>query len=187
MDMNEVLKASGRPPYRFSNKSKWIWAEDNHRKNDMVAFRKQFVLHSVPDQVYFVIAADTKYWLYINGRLAVFEGGLFRESVPGGGYADHHELSSYLKPGENVIGVLCRYFGNGGRNNVDSGAAGLRLEAYAIDLYSDESFSALRHPAYYTPVDRESPSYLHGGDHIGYDTNKRIGNFSKPSYFADNW
>lgn len=178
-----------RIPFAFSDQSKWIWAEDNHRPNDFVAFRKAFVLHALPESVQLYIAVDTKYWMYINGRLAVFEGGLFRESVPGGGYADRVDITSYLKEGENVIGVLCRYFGNGGRNNVDSGAAGMRLEVPSIGIYSDESFAAMRHPAYYTPSDpkRGKPSYLYGGDHIGYDTNKRIGNFAKSSYFADNW
>lgn len=176
--------------FTFSDRSKWIWAEDNHRSNDFVAFRKSFMLHSLPPKAQITIAVDTKYWMYLNGRLAVFEGGLFRESVPGGGYVDVMDVTSYLKEGENVIGILCRYFGNGGRNNVDSGAAGLRLESKELDLYSDENFLALRHPAYYTPGEesgREKPSYLYGGDHIGYDTNKRIGNFAKESYFASDW
>ena len=173
--------------YEFSDRSKWIWAEDNHRKNDFVAFRKAFTLHEVPQNVMISVAADTKYWMYVNGRLAVFEGGLFRESMPGCGYADQTDIASYLREGENVIGILCRYFGNGGRNNVDSGAAGLRFACEALDIYSDETTSAMRHPAYYTPIDREAPSYLYGGDHIGYDTNKRIGNFAKSSYFASDW
>ncbi len=175
-----------RIPYQFDERARWIWAKDRHRKNDFVAFRKAFTLHEVPEKVLITVAVDTKYWMYINGRLAVFEGGLFRESVPGGGYADQTDITSYLREGENVIGLLCRYFGNGGRNNVDSGAAGLKLECPVLSIYSDGSFAARRHPAYYTP-DRTPPSFLHGGDHIGYDTNERIGNFAKTNYFAADW
>ncbi len=175
-----------REEYTFSPRAKWIWAEDNRQKNDFVAFRKEFFLHQIPDRVIFAVAAETKYWMYINGRLAVFEGGLFRESTPGNGYADLCELTSYLKEGQNVIGIICRYIGAGGRGSVDSGEAGLRLEAKEIDIYSDESFYALRHPAYYTPA-REAPAGLYGGAHIGYDTNKRIGNFSKVNYLAYGW
>ena len=172
--------------YEFSDHSKWIWAEDNYKKNDFVAFRKVFTLCELPTQATMTIAVDTKYWLYINDHLVVFEGGLFRESMPHCGYADQIELASYLKNGENIICILSRYFGNGGRNNVDSGTAGLRFECPQLKLYSDEHCITLRHTAYYTPT-HDRPSYLYGGDHIGYDANKPIGNFTTLNYDASNW
>ena len=52
------------------------------------------------------IAFDTKFWLWVNGEPVVYEGGVFRESLPGSGYAEEVELAPYLKRGENVIAAL---------------------------------------------------------------------------------
>ena len=57
----------------------WIWSpSDDGQGNRWMSFRKDVHLDSVPEKVTARIAADTKYWLYINGELAVFEGQLKR-------------------------------------------------------------------------------------------------------------
>ena len=83
------LRETERIPFHAN----WIWAEHNDQKNDWVAFRKSFSVTEVPKQAELLISADTKYWLYVNGRLAVNEGGLFRESLPGCGYADRVDIA----------------------------------------------------------------------------------------------
>ena len=134
-----------RETERIPFHANWIWAEHNDQKNDWVAFRKSFSVTEVPKQAELLISADTKYWLYVNGRLAVNEGGLFRESLPGCGYADRVDIACYLQPGENVIALLAWFYGNEGRNNVNSGRAGLILESASLGLYSNESFLCRRH------------------------------------------
>lgn len=42
-----------------------------------------------------LVAADTKYWLYVNGKLLVIEGGLKRGPTPTGGYYDVVDLGAH--------------------------------------------------------------------------------------------
>ena len=80
----------------FQN-AKWIWSGDCSHPNSRVLFRQSFSVDKVPQSAVLHIAADTKYYLYINGTLAVFDGGLFRESTKGNGWYDCVELAPYLK------------------------------------------------------------------------------------------
>ena len=58
------------------------------------------------------IAIDTKYWLYINGELAVWEGGLKRGPTRNGGYYDTVDLSTAKwTDGPNTIAILGLYLG----------------------------------------------------------------------------
>lgn len=156
--------------------AEWIWCKANTRKDDKVIFRKAFELEQDVKEAVTYISVDTKYWLYVNGEQVVFEGGLFRESMPGCGYADKIDLGPYLKTGRNVIAVLCWYYGNEGRNNTDSSAAGFILECRELGIYSGSSFRCRRHPAYYeTP--EPLPAYLYGGYNLGFDGNKDISDF----------
>lgn len=161
--------------------AKWIWCEDNTKKNDFVVFRRTFTLKELVPQCVCTISAETKYWLWVNGQLAVFEGGLFRESMPGCGYADQIDISPWLQTGENVVAVLCWYYGNGGRNNVNSGQAGFLFACDKLNLYSGPSFLCVRHPAFYTPG-ALSPAYLYGGDNIGFDARQDLGDFTSMSF-----
>ena len=58
----------------------WITADDLlvNKPNTWIEFRKDFSLKKKPKKAEAKIAADTKYWLWVNGELAVFEGGLKR-------------------------------------------------------------------------------------------------------------
>ena len=60
--------------------AKWISANEESvdSPNTWVAFRKDFDVGKVPSSANAKIAVDSKYWLWINGKLAVFEGGLKR-------------------------------------------------------------------------------------------------------------
>ena len=90
--------------------AKWIWCEDNKRKNDFVLFRKEFELEQLPLSAAAYIGVDSRYWLNINGRSVVKEGGLLRESMPGCGYEDEVDIAPYLKKGKNRIEILARLY-----------------------------------------------------------------------------
>ncbi|MDD4115271.1 MAG: glycoside hydrolase, partial [Massilibacteroides sp.] len=57
----------------------WINTEQcQSSTNTWLVYRKAVHLEVVPAALTAKIAADTKYWLWINDQLVVFEGGLKR-------------------------------------------------------------------------------------------------------------
>lgn len=150
-----------------------IWCEDNTRKNDWVVFRKKVYIDIAKTTVIAKIAVDTKYYLYVNGELVVFEGGLNWGPYNNAGYYDTVDIAKYLVNGNNIISLLCWYWGNQGRNNVDSQSAGLIFEAEEISVFSGEEFKVLRHPSY-GDTNGDQPAYLYGGYNIGFDARKDI-------------
>jgi len=158
---------------KIARKGQFVWTGNTQSQNQHVVFRKQFVLENLPQRAVAHIAVDTKYWLYINGQLAVFEGGLFRESMPGSGYVDAVDLTPFLMPRENTLAVHVHYYGNEGRNSVNSGTPCFLLQCDALKLYSDASFSCMTHPAYYE-TGAPYPAYLYGGYNIGFDARKNL-------------
>ena len=58
----------------YSYEGKWIWSSDEISKGQWVDFRKEVSLKKVPETAMARIAVDSKYWLWINGEMVVFEG-----------------------------------------------------------------------------------------------------------------
>lgn len=114
------------------------------------AYRKSFQLASVPASAPARIAVDSKYWLWINGKIVVREGGLKRGPNPQDTYFDVVELAPYLVKGENQIAVLAWYFGKDGFSHKSSGKPGFLFELRAGDslICSDPSWKVIRHPAF---------------------------------------
>ena len=170
--------------------SNWIWVNDNTRKNTWVCFRKKFSLNTLPnDKIFAKIAAETKYYLYINGKLVVFDGSLNRGPSEKDGYLDSVNISKYLKLGENTIAVTVWFWGNEGRNNINSGAGGFIFECEVVKgnvIVSDKSWKAIMHPSY-TETGAPFPAYLYGGYNIGFDAQKDIGDFTKVEYDDSFW
>ena len=166
--------------------AKWIWTADNQAKDQKVAFRKKFFVSTIPETALTYIACDTKFWLWINGEMVVFEGGVFRESRPGCGYAEKVDIASYLKEGENTLTALVWFYGNGGRNNTNSGQAGFILKCDIVGIYSDESFLAMNHPGY-IPTQPPHPAHLFGGENVGFDANLDIGDFADSNFDDSSW
>lgn len=60
-------------------KASWIWDKENlTEKNVWMYLNKKFSLSKVPEKLIADISADSKHWLYINGKTVVFEGGVKR-------------------------------------------------------------------------------------------------------------
>ena len=164
----------------FSN-ANWIWTKDNKTSNQKVVIRKKFSIGKLPNKAIAYISCDTKFWLYINSHLVVYEGGVFRESKKGCGYAEQVDILQYLNEGENILAALVWFYGNGGRNNVNSGEAGFIFSCDEIGLYSSSDFKVINHPAYIETMDPK-PSYLYGGDNIGFDARKDFGDFTNINF-----
>ena len=95
----------------MDNKTKWIWKNGEHRENTWMCFVKKIRLEHAPQAAVAKIAVDAKYWLYITGALAVFEGGVKRGPTRNSTYYDEVELGDWLQAGENTIAVVVLFFG----------------------------------------------------------------------------
>ncbi|MDD6204730.1 MAG: alpha-L-rhamnosidase N-terminal domain-containing protein, partial [Firmicutes bacterium] len=158
----------------------WIW-EDNTSPDRWLLLRKKFSLDAVPEAAEAYIAAETKYYLYINGRLAVFEGGLNRGPAPGCGYYDVVDIAPFLQKGENIIAAEVWYWGNEGRNNIDCGHGGFIFACPEAGVYSDSSWRMLANPAQ-VPVSDPYTEILYGGHDIGYDARRAPGDWKSAGY-----
>ncbi len=58
------------------NNAQWIWQTADGHANGWVSFRKTINLANVPANATANIAADSKFWLWVNGEMVVFEGGM---------------------------------------------------------------------------------------------------------------
>ena len=130
----------------------WITANDSLRNapNTWMEFRKDFTLKKSPRKAEARIAADSKYWLWVNGTLAVFEGGLKRGPNRTDTYYDVVDLAPYLRKGRNDVRLLLCYFGREGFSHVSSGQAGVIVDAPSIRLVTDASWQSQRLQAYQT-------------------------------------
>ena len=134
-------------------RARWISKQQsNSGSNEWIAFRKRVNLDKVPQSLPARIAADTKYWLWINGELAVYEGGLKRGPAPGDGYVDTVDIAPWLRPGENLISILVWHLGRNGFSHLDSGMAALLFEAIGdgVEILSDKTWEASVQHGYQT-------------------------------------
>lgn len=165
-----------------AREAKWITSSDavGRKVNQWVRFRTEVIVDNIPEKVEAAICADSKYWLYINGECAVFEGCLKRGPNPTDSYYDSVDLSSFLRKGKNEIEVLVYYFGQSGFSHIDSGTAGLYFDAPAIGLCSGSSWLSGVDTAYGT-MQGKKPNYRLPESNISYDARKEGGLVLKES------
>ncbi len=164
---------AGAGAEEYSWKAKWISKEQQvSETNSWMAFRKDVEIEKVPSSLVARIAADTKYWLWINGEPVVFEGGLKRGPSIGGGYYDKVEIAPFLKQGKNRISVLVWYFGRSGFSHMSSGTLALLFDAQCpgIEILTDKSWEASVQHGYGTASHRK-PNIRLSESNIRYDAN----------------
>ena len=164
-------------------KARWIGKQEcRSEANSWLAFKKEVNVSEVPDEMVARIAADSKYWLWINDSLAVFEGGLKRGPSLGDTYYDEIDIAPYLRKGENCLSVLVWHFGRNGFSHADSGVAGLLFEAKApgFEILSDKTWDATVYKAYGTAGEPEANYRLPESNH-SFDARKDITNWCSPS------
>jgi hypothetical protein len=158
-------------------KAKWISTEQcQSATNTWLAFRKNINVHEIPAKSVAKIAVDSKYWLWINGKLVVFEGGLKRAANPLDTYYDEVDIAPYLQSGENTIAVLVWYFGKHGFSHRSSGRAGMIFECQlpGFELLSDNTWRCSVLKAYQT-AGEPFPNYRLPESSILYDARKDFG------------
>ena len=173
----------------------WIWSEDNISEQNWTCFRKSFHLDSAPAAATARIAADSSYWLWVNGVTVIEDGGLKRGPTPDDTYYDAVEIAPYLKPGENTVAILGWYFGNVSDyySYRSSGRGALLFDADlgGRRLVSDGSWKAERHPAFLNRREThgEAPTYRIAEGHHFYDARLAAGfdGWEQPSFDDSAW
>jgi len=168
---------------------KWISIDESLVKsNQWICFRKNFNLNENKGPANFYIAVDSKYWLWINGKMVVFEGELKRGPTPQDTYYDKVDVSSFLKKGNNTIAILVWYWGKDGFCHKNSGKPGLlaKLVLNKQQINSDESWKVQIHPAYGDgappyPNPRLPESNIH------FDAQKDIAGWEQYDYDDKHW
>lgn len=152
--------------------ARFIWdSSDGSEENVWMCLRKTVDVSQVPETLNAYICADSKYWLYINGETAVFEGGVKRGPSPDDSYFDCVDIAPYLKSGKNVICALVWYWGKDTSfSSTDSGKAGFIFEAG--DIISDKSWKVWRSTAYLKDSSLLQPNYRLPESNICYDARK---------------
>lgn len=152
-----------------------------------LCYRMNLHLNDEPSDVELRIAADSKYWLWVNGELQVREGGLKRGPNPKDTYCDVLRGAQGLCEGDNTVAVLVWYFGKDGFSHRNSPTSGLAFHL-SVDgkvLDTDKAWKVCRHPAYYLP-EGEEPNYRLPESNIGFDAAKDIA-FQQPDYDDSSW
>lgn len=167
------------------NNAQWIWQQADGQANTWVAFRKTITLDEVPTEALTKLSVDTKYWLWINGEMVVFEGGLYRGAGPNTIYYDEVDLAPHLKSGENTIAILVWYVGRTCKAHVSSGLGGLYVSADELPaLNSDASWKMKGHTAYdpQSGGGGKGPNTL-AAYSIKFDARKSLGDWSNEAWY----
>ena len=151
-------------------------------------YRKSFNLAEMPANAPARIAVDSKYWLWVNGKLAVYEGGLKRGPNPRDTYFDVVDLAPYLRQGENTIAILAWFWGKEGFSHKNSGKAGLVFEmaANGTRVVSDATWRLLRHPSF-GKTGAPHPNYRLPEENIHFDARLDIGNWQANAFNDSRW
>jgi len=158
-----------------TRQAQWISAAGASNKvNTWLAFQKNIDLKKLPQKVTAKIAVDSKYWLWINGKMIVFEGGLKRGPNPVDTYYDEVDITAFLKQGNNKIQVLVWYFGKDGFSHRSSGKAGLLFDCQTslFSILSDKTWQCKQLEAYQTAA-LPLPNYRLSESNILYDANAK--------------
>ncbi|GGQ66103.1 hypothetical protein Saso_47820 [Streptomyces asoensis] len=140
------------------------------------------------------IAADSKYWLWVNGTMVVFEGGLKRGPNRTDTYYDEIDLAPYLKSGGNTVALLVWYFGKQGFSHNSSGKGGLLFQSDiqagpTTRLVSDASWKHTVHPGYANNTGGTQVNFRLPESNVYYDARNSTAmtGWESPGYDDSGW
>ena len=126
----------------MKKQAKWIWHSAKASLDaELVLFRKELVIESVPRVCRIRVAVDTRYTLFVNGQLVL------RGPCRGNAYVQYRDtidIGSYLRRGGNCLAVKVLHYSNDpltARQHL-GGPAALYVNAYG-GLLVDEPDSDL--------------------------------------------
>lgn len=178
--------------------AQWIWQEADGPSNTWMSFRKSINIDEIPDVVNAQISVDSKYWLWINGELVLFEGGFSRgpsqagdwdrdaEIMPTNSWYETVDIQPYLKTGENTIAILVWYWGRMTHKgtHVDSKKGGLLFHSQigAQRVVSDDSWKMKQHPGYDNTVAAASPNLVQYA--VKYDAQTEMNDWTDSAWYT---
>ena len=168
----------------------WIWQSVDGPQNTWMCFRKTVTLASAPSTAYARIAADSKYWLWINGKMVIFEGQLKRNPDPKNTYYDSVNLAPYLTSGSNTIAAQVWYWGKEGFGHHSSGKGGFLFDANfdGTAVRSDNTWKAKVHPAYQNSTGGGQPNFRLSEFNVKFDARSDSDSgWQQPGYNDSNW
>ena len=167
--------------------AEYIWdSSDGSEENVWMCLRKRVEISETPETLIAYISADSKYWLYINGEMVVFEGGVKRGPTAEDSYYDSIDIAPYLKQGKNTICALVWYWGKGKNYSYTrSGKADFIFEAGSI--LSDKEWKVCRNTAYLNKTAEPKPNYRLPESNINYDATREIGDWISPDFDDTAW
>lgn len=153
----------------------WITASQGNADapGTWIAYQHRVKLDQRPKSLTLDIAADSKYWLWVNGQIIVWEGGLKRGPGPDQTYYDHVDIAPALRKGDNRIAVLVCHFGKSGFSHIDSGRAGLCVDAQDDRFDSSNKWLSRIHPAYGLCGDPQ-PNYRLSEPNVRYNGQQEL-------------
>ena len=170
--------------------AKWIWDKENlTEENTWMCFNKKVSLENIPQELIAHISADSKYWLYINGEIVVFEGSVKRGPSENSCYYDSIDIAPFLKEGENTICALVWYWDDETSYSYNSsGQGGFLFEAKNEDItiISDNSWKVNKHSAYGDSI-LYKPNYRLPEHSIYYDAREDLGDWINADYDVSSW
>ncbi|MFS4482739.1 alpha-L-rhamnosidase C-terminal domain-containing protein [Hyunsoonleella sp. 2307UL5-6] len=186
--------------------AQWIWQQEDGPSNTWLSFRKTITVDEIPEIVEAHIAVDSKFWLWINGEMVIFEGGLSRgpsqagawdrkkKITPTNSWYETLNIQSYLKKGENTIAILVWYWGRETHKgtHIDSGKGGLLFSAQIGQqrLVSNGSWKAKQHSGYDNTIEPASKSLVQYS--VKFDAQKAMNDWSENAWYSskfddENW
>jgi len=174
--------------------AQWIWQPQDRPDNTWLRFRKKVTLSARPTRAALRLAAENKYWLYINGQLVAPDGGLDLRPDLKNTYFDTLDITPYLTAGDNLIAVLVWYKGgiNGYSQNMTSDG-GLLFEAALsgatpATIVSDASWKTLPHPSFARSTQHQlAQDYKWPQYPISYDARKDPGDWTALAFDDTPW
>lgn len=190
--LSSPTSSTGQPARILGAYGMEPWGEiktQTNTTNLWTCYRKQFSLAQKPTQAVARIAVDSKYWLWVNGKLAVFEGSLKRGPTPQDTYFDEVDLTPFLQAGNNTIAVLAWHWGKDGYSHKNSGKNGFLFELDAdshFSLGSDATWKTQIHPAF-GRTGEPHPNYRMPDDNVHFDARLDLGAWTAPEFDDSTW
>lgn len=181
--------------------AQWIWQQADGPSNTWMSFRKTVTIDELPSTVEAHIAVDSKYWLWINGEMVVFEGGFSRGPsqagtwnrtagiTPTNSWSETIDIKPYLKTGENTIAILVWYWGRETHKgtHIDSGKGGLLFSTQIGNqhIVSNSSWKAIQHPGYDNSIQPASDNLVQYP--VKYDARTTMNDWTATAWYTNNY
>lgn len=183
-----TIKLSAQSSLKTDWYANWMGEDSPSVPNTFYKYRNTVVLNDIPAKAVVTISCDSKYWLYINGLLVVFEGQLKRGPTPNDTYYDEVDVTSFLQKGKNTIAVLVWYWGKDGFSHKSSGKAGLLFELLTDgkSALNTNDWKIMHHLSYQNSLP-PFPNFRLPEHNIRYDARLDNENWIQPNYDDSKW